>query len=129
MQDATLHGQRILIVEDDEFLQQIYTDLLTGEGYEVAVAREGNEGLARIMEGGWSLILLDMILPNLSGLDILKKMKTTSPKAPNGKVIVASNLDESNDFKEAVSMADGHIIKSNLSPGDLLAKVKSYLAG
>src|SRR5438477_13152922 len=97
--------KRILIVEDDEFLRQIYTDTLTAEGYELGTAKDGQEALDALIQGGWDLVLLDVILPRLTGVDLLKKLRTTTVQKPNGKIIVASNLDEGEEFREAKALS------------------------
>lgn len=119
---------KILIVEDDPVIFHLYERLLTIEGFDVEVAQTGNAGLAKIEAGGYALILLDVLLPEIDGLGILEEAKKKNLFAKNGPVIVLSNLDVDSAIKKAMSLgASGYIVKSNIEPKDLLEKVKSYM--
>lgn len=119
---------KILIVEDDLFLRELYADTLTKEGFFVESASDGEEGLAKIKDGGWDLVLLDIILPKLDGLEIMRKIKGSETSKPNKSIIFLTNLDKDEEIKEAMKLGDGYLIKSQLTPGDLLNEVKFYLA-
>src|SRR3989344_1562452 len=85
---------KILIVEDDEFLRELYAETLKDEGYIVETASDGEEGFAKIKSDGWDMILLDIIMPKMSGIDIMKQMKAdptfNAPKA----LVFLTNLDK-----------------------------------
>lgn len=118
---------KILIIEDDLMLRNVYELIITREGYEVDVASDGNEGLKKLGSFQPDLILLDMLMPVKSGLQFLKdaKIKLHYPKTT---VLVLSNLSSSDTVDEALSLgAKEHLIKSNLLPKDLVAVVKKYL--
>lgn len=120
---------KILIAEDDEFLRQLYSDVLVGEGYDVATAIDGEEALGRIQEGGWDLILLDIIMPKLSGLDVMKQAKNSpQPQIPNKSIVFLTNLDKGEEIKEALLLGNGYLIKSQITPGDLVKEVQLYLS-
>jgi DNA-binding response OmpR family regulator len=68
--------KKILLIEDDVFLNQLYTDLLTNEKYNVTSIVDGNEALKQILEKEWDLIVLDVMLPGMTCFEILKKVKT-----------------------------------------------------
>ena len=70
--------KKILIAEDDEFLRELYADILKGEGYQVTTAIDGEDALQKLSQGGWDLVLLDIIMPKLSGLEVAKKSKRAS---------------------------------------------------
>lgn len=71
---------KILIVEDDKFLRQLYTDVLENEHYTVDQASDGEEGLEKISEGGYDIVLLDIVVAKINGIDIMKKIKVHPPK-------------------------------------------------
>ncbi|MCH7541221.1 response regulator, partial [Patescibacteria group bacterium] len=75
-------AQRILVVEDDQFLRELYDELLREEGYEVDLAPDGEIGLAKIIKGGYELILLDIMLPKIDGLEILRRVKKQGTENP-----------------------------------------------
>ncbi len=121
-------AQKILVVEDDEFLRELYDELLKGEGYEVSLAEEGEQGLTKITEGGFDLVLLDIMLPKMDGLEILRHVKSTPPKQKNGPVVLLTNLGQDSIIKEGFSLgAAGYLIKSAMNPDQVLSEVKVFL--
>ena len=119
---------KILVVEDDLFLRELYTDVLKEEGYAVDSATDGDEALHKIKLGGYYLVLLDIILPKIDGLEIMKRMKNDPPKNPNKCVIFLTNLDKDEEIKAASQLGNGYLIKSQITPGSLVEKVKKYLS-
>lgn len=120
--------QRILIVEDDKLLRDLYFELLSDEGYEVDQAANGEEGEQRIQEGGYDLVLLDIMLPKIDGLQILKDLKDHSPKKKNGPIVLLTNLGQDATIKEGLgSGAAAYLIKSSLTPDQVLQEVKTFL--
>lgn len=126
---ATVTGsQRILLVDDDEALQQMYTLILTKAGFAVTGASDGIEGLGKAREGGFHLILLDLMMPNLDGIGVLKGLLEEPPKRQNGPVVVLSNAGYDAVAKEAEGLgANGFLMKADLLPKDLVEKVKQYM--
>lgn len=121
--------KKILIVEDDEFLRELYVDTLSAEGYKLDIAKDGAEAIEKIKVGGWDLVLLDIIMPRMSGLDVIKKLKEENPQAKyTNTLIFLTNLDKGEEIKEALSLGDGYLIKSQITPGDLINEVKLYLS-
>ncbi len=123
--------KRILVVEDDLFLREIYTETLTSAGYEVAFAEDGQKGLEKIQTGNWDLVLLDIIMPVMSGVDVVHKLHddpTYKDKHFYKKLVFLTNLDNDKEIKEALQFGDGYLIKSQLTPGDVLNEVKMYLS-
>lgn len=119
---------KILLAEDDQFLRELYLDVLTSEGYDVETAIDGNEAFNKISLGGWDLVLLDIIMPKMNGLDVMKKISGTAPpQQPNKSVIFLTNLDKGEEIKQALILGNGYIIKSQITPGDLVNEVKLYL--
>jgi len=121
-------AQRILVVEDDEFLRQLYQELLSEEGYEVLLSSDGEDGLAKLEEGGLDLILLDIMLPKMDGLEVLRQLKSKKPKLPNGPVVLLTNLGQDSIIKEGFTLgASGYLIKSAMNPDQVLSEVKVFL--
>jgi len=119
--------RRILVVEDDLFLRELYTDILTAEGYKVDSAADGEEALQKIKLGGYDLILLDIIMPKMDGLEVMKQIKSNPPQNPNKCVIFLTNLDKNEEIKTALKLGNGYLIKSQITPGSLVEEVKTYL--
>lgn len=119
---------RILIVEDDQFLRDFYQELLSSEGYSVDVAADGEVALTKIRQGGWNLVLLDIMLPKKDGLNILRDLKVQGSAAPIGPIVVLTNLGNDAIINQAFSLgATGYLIKSALNPDEVLTEIHSYL--
>lgn len=122
-------GPRLLLIDDDESLRQMYTLILEKNGYAVTTANDGVQGLAKARAGGYHLLLLDLMMPNLDGIGFLRAMREESPKQPNGPTVVLSNAGYETVAKEAAALgAAGFLLKADLLPPDLLREVKKYLA-
>lgn len=119
---------KILLVEDEQYLRELYQEILTEQGYEVTTAQDGEEGYNNLKEGGWDLVILDIILPKMNGLEIMRKIKTNGSDKPNKKIIFLTNLDKDEEIKEALQLGDGYFIKSQITPGSLVEEIKGYLA-
>lgn len=120
--------QRILVVEDDLFLRELYSDILTQEGYKVESAQDGEEALGKIKVGGYDLILLDIIMPKMDGLEVMRQAQNTPPQNPNKCVIFLTNLDKDEEIKTALKLGNGYLIKSQITPGSLVEEVRNYIS-
>lgn len=118
----------ILVVEDDAFLREIYIDTLTRGGYNVDTAVDGDEGYDKIKKGGYDLVLLDIILPKQEGLQIVRTLKEDPSWKPTAPIVFLTNLDNDGEIKQALQLGKGYLIKSQLTPADLLKEVGLYLA-
>jgi len=120
--------KKILLVEDDEFLRDFYHELLTSEGHTVDVAADGEIGWEKIHQGGWNLVLLDIMLPKKDGLHILQDLKDNPAKTPNGPIVALTNLGHDTVINQAFSLgATGYLVKSALNPDQVLEEVHKYL--
>ena len=122
--------KKILLVDDDESLRQMYNMIFTKEGHTFTTADDGVKGLAKIREGGWDLILLDLMMPNMDGVGVLKALQEEPGKCePNCPIVVLSNAGYGTVAKEAEGLgAKGFLMKADMLPKDLLAALKNYLA-
>ncbi len=119
---------KILVVEDDDFLREVYVETLTDEGYIVEIAIDGKEGMQKIKQGGYDLVLLDIVMPEIDGLNVVKKILGEGLQPNNKRLVFLTNLDKDEEIREALELGDGYLIKSQLTPGDLLREVKLYLS-
>ena len=119
---------RILIVEDDKFLIKLYNDKLTRAGLEVSMAISGEEGLAKVENEKPDIVLLDVILPQKNGFDILSELKL-NPDTKNIPVIILTNLGQESDIKTGLDLgAEDYLVKTDFSINKLPEKVKAVLA-
>lgn len=120
--------KRILIVEDDQFLREFYQELLEGEGYNIDVAGDGETASQKLLEGGYNLVMLDIMLPKKDGLQILRDHKLNPSKNPVGKVVMLTNLGQDVIIKTCFELgAAGYLVKSALNPDQVLQEIKTYL--
>lgn len=118
---------KILVVEDDQFLREMYVETLTSGGYTIDTAVDGEEGLTKVKLDGYDLVLLDIILPKINGLEIMRQIRAMPVQHPNRMVIFLTNLDKDEEIKEALRLGDGYLIKSQLTPGDMVREVNMYM--
>lgn len=120
--------QKILLIEDDAFTREAYEEVLKDEGYDVTTSADGEDGLSKVRQGGFAIVLLDMMLPKIDGLDLLRSLKNDPPKVPNGPIILLTNLAHDQVIKMALDLGvKSYLIKSDINPGQLVEKVKSFL--
>lgn len=122
-----MNQPRVLVVEDEEYLRDLYQEVLADEGYYAETAKDGNEGLVKIKAGGWDLVILDIILPGMDGIEIMRVVKSNPPAVPNKKVVFLTNLDKDKEMQQALALGDGYFIKSQITPGNLLEQIRTYL--
>lgn len=117
---------KILLVEDDPMIAEIYMKKLESAGMEVENATNGMEVLVKTKKNDYDLILLDLVMPEMGGLDVLKKLKSTEKSDFKAKVVIFSNLSE--ERKRALEEgADGFILKSQFNPSQLVEEVNRIL--
>ncbi len=121
-------NSRVLLIEDDRLLRDVYVEMLTYEGFAVETAADGEDGLAKILAGGWDLILLDIMLPKKDGLTILLDLKTQKPKNPNGPIILLTALADDRTIKLGLANgAAGYIIKSSMPLAEKMDEIKALM--
>lgn len=118
--------KKILIIEDDVHLRQIYNTMLAGEGYEVEQVASGMEGLTKATQIIPDLILLDIMLPGgMNGFDLLEQLKR-NPATEKIPVLVLTNLDNAKATALSIGAVD-YFVKTNSSIEDVVSKIKEYL--
>ncbi len=117
----------ILVVEDTELLRRIYTDKLTQDGYNVLQAGDGLQALSSLRSETIDLILLDLIMPRMSGLEALEAIKA-DPRTREIPVLILSNLGQESDVQRGLEMgAVDYLIKNEAKPADVSEKIALVL--
>ena len=117
----------IMLVEDDAFVSDIYQTRLEQEGYKLILANNGLEAMKKLEEGIPDLILLDIIMPYMDGMEVLKKLKAEE-KWKKIPVIILTNLSQKEEVDEGLGIgADDYLIKSHFTPSEVVEKVKTIL--
>lgn len=112
----------ILCIEDERFIGELYSRALERAGYSVKVVADGEEGLHEAVNNDYDIILLDIMLPNMNGVDMLNKMKSPHVTPPmRSKIIITTNLDQKEEIRaEVEKLADGYVIKAEITPKELV---------
>ncbi|MBQ6154418.1 response regulator [bacterium] len=127
----TADKKKILLVEDETELRELYQILLDGEGYEVDACADGKEGLEAMEKGGYDLVLLDIMLPFIDGLEVLERAAASKAKnkQPNSSVVLLTNLAQDQTIARGLELGvRGYMIKSDYNPEQLLEAVADFLA-
>ncbi len=120
-------NKTILLVEDDAFVSDIYNTKLTQEGYAVVIAVNGLEAMKKLGEKSPNLILLDIVMPYMDGLEVLAKLKSDD-RWKQIPVILLTNLSQKEEVEEGLkSGANDYLIKSHFTPSEVVTKVKALL--
>jgi len=120
-------GAKILLAEDDKSLSSVMMNKLIRRGYQVVLAKDGAEAVAKAKSEQPKLILLDIIMPIKNGFEVLEEIKK-DPTTKNITVVVMSNLGQESDAAKAKKMgAKDYLIKSNFAINDIVEQVKKYL--
>jgi DNA-binding response OmpR family regulator len=118
---------KVLIVEDDPFLLKMYAEKFEIENFSVFIAEDGKKGLKIAAKEIPDIILLDIILPEMSGFDVLKELKANdgTKRIP---VILLTNLSQRDDINKGLSLgANDYLIKAHFMPSEVVEKVKALL--
>lgn len=115
----------ILIVEDDRFIGEMYVRSLKKAGYEVDWMIDGNDGLIAARNKQYDLLLLDVMLPERRGSEILEALRGAQDLIPNSRVIVLTNFEQDDESRAAMeARADAYLIKAEITPNKLLSVIE-----
>ena len=118
---------KILLVEDDKSLREIYGVRLQAEGYEITSAGNGEEALALAIKERPNLIISDVMMPKISGFDVLDILRNT-PETANIHVIMLTALSQPKDKERAEALGvDDYLVKSQVVIGDVIQRVRHHL--
>ena len=118
----------ILVIEDDRFIGEMYVRSLKHEGYDVDWVVDGHDGLVAVTSKPYDLMMLDIMLPEMRGPEILKALRGGKvDKIPNTRVIVMTNFDQDNESRMAMQHdVDAYLIKAEITPRKLIEVIKGF---
>jgi CheY-like chemotaxis protein len=127
VQNTQRRVKKLLVVEDDFFIRDLYSAAAKSQGYEVLVAVDGQEALDQVRTTHPDIVLLDLMLPKIDGLTVLKTLK--ADKAVSSiPVIITTNLEDPAKEQEARSLgAADYFLKIKNTPTSVIEKLKMYL--
>ncbi len=121
------HTKRILLVEDDDALANVYVTRLQAEGFDVRRVANGEEALASALAYQPSLVMLDVMMPKVSGFDVLDILRNT-PETANLKIVMLTALSQESDQERARALGvDEYLIKSQVVIADVVERIKRQL--
>ena len=115
-------GRYVLCIEDERFITELYTRALTKGGYRVDAIADGKEALAAAETNKYDIILLDLMIPTITGIEILRTLRDSARvPALKAKIIITTNLEQREDVRADIeSRADGYLVKAELTPHELV---------
>lgn len=123
------NGSKILIIEDDRYISKMYQLKLSLEGYQVEVADNGKVGVEKVKSFMPNIILLDILMPELDGFEVLKVVKSDDA-TKNIPVLIMSNLGQEDHIQKGMELgAVGYIVKSQFTPSKVVENIKEVLGG
>ena len=120
-------NKTILIIEDDEFFRELISKKITSSGFVMLEASDGQKGIDKAKEMKPNLILLDLLLPNIDGFEVLATLKQDS-ETSTIPIIILSNLSSKEDIEKGLKLgASDFLIKSQFSSEDIIDKIKKFI--
>lgn len=114
-------GRKILVVEDEHFISELYVRALTRAGYDVTVEVDGLKGMELALTDQFDIILLDLMIPTLTGIEVLRRLRGPDTKPLKGKIIITTNLEQREETRADIeSRADAYLIKAEITPRELV---------
>lgn len=121
-------NKTVLLVEDDDNLANVYEVRLQAEGFKTVRVTNGEEALQAALDTKPDIILLDVMMPKVSGFDVLDILRNT-PETANSKIIMLTALSQTTDRERAKSLGvDDYLVKSEIIVADIVERVKGHLA-
>ena len=124
MDNITKSG-KVLYIEDEHFISELYVRALTKAGFETKVVLDGVTGLREAQTDMYDIVLLDLMVPQITGMDVLRHLKSSGAKPIRAKVLIATNLDVTGESRtELEKLADGYLIKAEITPKELVSYIQ-----
>lgn len=128
MNEKDTQQKKVLIVDDDEFLLEMYALKFKEVGFKVEIAETGREAVDKASEFAPDIILLDIVLPEMDGFEVLQEIRHNK-KVPNSFIVMLTNLGQKDDTERSIRLgADDYIVKAHFTPSEVVEKVITLLA-
>lgn len=119
--------KRILLIEDEAYVRDLYQDVLSSAGYIVTAAIDGEDAILKAEGKNYDLILLDVMLPKMTGMEVLKRFREEDSDKKDTPIYLLTNLGEETVAKEAYKLgADGYLLKAKYLPKELISEVDKF---
>ncbi len=122
-----MNKEKILIVDDDDFLLEMYQSKFTESGFSVEIAKNGDEALKKISELKPAVILLDVVMPKMDGFEVLRGIKAKK-LSPDSLIVMLTNLGQKEDIEKGLRLgAEDYIVKAHFTPSEVVSKIKDLI--
>lgn len=117
----------VLLVDDDLTLREMYAERLKAEGMSVEMAKDGEEAIQKAQDLRPNVILLDIMMPKINGLDVLKRLREIDITKDIPVIVLTALIQDRDKMESITTGADDFIVKSETMPGDVVEKIKKLL--
>ncbi len=113
--------RKVLIIEDEHFITELYVRALTRAGYETTVEIDGQKGLELAKTDQFDIILLDLMIPTITGIEVLRHLRGNDAPKLKAKIIITTNLEQREEIRADIeSQADAYLVKAEITPRELV---------
>lgn len=113
--------RKVLIIEDEQFISELYVRALTRAGYTVTVEVDGQRGLKLAQSNNFDIILLDLMVPTITGIDILRRLRGLGAPTLKAKIVITTNLEQREGVRTDIEkQADAYLVKAEITPRELV---------
>jgi DNA-binding response OmpR family regulator len=114
-------ARKLLCVEDEHFISELYVRSLTKAGFDVTVEVDGQKALNLALTDQFDIILLDLMIPTMTGTEVLSVLRDPNRQPPlKAKIIITTNLEQREDIRAGIeAQADGYLVKADITPHEL----------
>jgi DNA-binding response OmpR family regulator len=120
--DTPTTSRKVLCIEDERFISELYARALSKAGYDVTVEVDGQKGLDLALTDQFDIILLDLMIPTITGVDVLAKLRDPARPTPlRAKIIITTNLEQREEVRRNIEeQADAYLVKAEITPRELV---------
>lgn len=118
---TTSAPRTVLIIEDEHFISELYVRALTRAGYNVTVEVDGQRGMELAKTNRFDIILLDLMIPTITGIDVLRKLRGPNTVPLKAKIVITTNLEQREEIRADIEkQADAYLVKAEITPRQLV---------
>ncbi|HUC89356.1 MAG TPA: response regulator [Patescibacteria group bacterium] len=116
-----LANRKILMIEDEHFISELYMRALTRAGYVVTVEVDGQRGLERALTDQFDIILLDLMIPTITGIEVLRRLRGPGSRPLKARIVITTNLEQREEVRADIEkQADAYLVKAEITPRELV---------
>jgi len=114
-------SRKILVVEDEHFISELYVRALTKAGYDVTVEVDGEKGYEQAKTNQFDIVLLDLMIPTITGIEVLRRLRGPGSQPLKSKIVITTNLEQREEIRADIeSQADAYLVKAEITPRELV---------